>query len=200
MLRPAGDLGLDLHLAELARQELGHAIDVLLALALALLHEARDLLEATRVQRVERQVLELPLDPVHAQAVRERCVDLERLGRLRLLLLAREHAQRAHVVQAVGELDQQDPDVPGHRDDHLADVLRLLLLAGAELDALELRQAVHDARHLRAELSLDVLEGQVRVLDDVVQERRLQGGEVHPEVREGDFNEVRRRFHSAAAG
>jgi hypothetical protein len=45
-------------------------------------------------------------------------------------------------VQAVGELDQDDPDIRGHRDHHLAVVLRLRLVAGLERQAGQLGDAV----------------------------------------------------------
>ena len=93
-------------------------------------------------------------------------------------------AERAHVVQAVGELDQQDADVAGHRDDHLADVLGLLLLAAVELDRVELGEAVDDARDLGAELVLELLERDLRVLDRVVQQRGHERRRVQVQVRE----------------
>ena len=64
--------------------------------------------------------------------MRERRVDLERLLRLLHLLLLAEVLDRAQVVEAVGELDQDDADVLRHRDDHLAVVLGLGLLAALE--------------------------------------------------------------------
>jgi hypothetical protein len=124
------------------------------------------------VQGLEGEVLELPLDLEDPQAMRERRVDLERLGRLRLLLRPGEDPERSHVVQSVGQLDDQHPDVARHRHDHLADVLGLLLLARAVLDLVELRHPVHESGHLVAELSLDDLQAHVGVLDDVVEERR----------------------------
>ena len=78
---------------------------------------------------LEGEVLELPLERVDPEAVRERRVDLERLLRLLHLLLLAEVLDRAHVVEPVGELDQDDPHVLRHRDDHLPVVLRLRLLA-----------------------------------------------------------------------
>jgi hypothetical protein len=94
-----------------------------------------DLGVLARVQRLEGEVLELPLEGVDAEAVRERRVDLERLLRLLDLLLLAEVLDRAEVVEAVGELDEDDANVLGHRHDHLAVVLGLRLLAGLELDA-----------------------------------------------------------------
>ena len=42
-------------------------------------------------------------------------------------LLLGEELQRAHVVQPVGELDQDHPQVGDHRQEHLAERLGLLL-------------------------------------------------------------------------
>ena len=63
----------------------------------------------------------------------------------------RQVMQRAHVVQAVGELDQDDADVVDHRQQHLAEALRLPLLARCELQPGQLRHAFDDVRHLLAE-------------------------------------------------
>ena len=132
--------------------------DVALALVALLADEALDLLVLARVQRREGEVLELPLDRVDAEPVRQRRVDLERLLGLLDLLLLRHRVERAHVVQAVGELDQDDPDVRGHRDHHLAVVLGLRLVARLERDAGELGHAVDQARDLLAERLADLVE------------------------------------------
>ena len=110
------------------RRGLAH---VRLAVGAALGDHRLDLLVLARMQRLEREILELPLERVDAEPVRERRVDLERLlRRLHLLLLA-EVLDRAHVVQAVRELDQDHARVLGHRHDHLAVVLGLGLLAAS---------------------------------------------------------------------
>ena len=84
------------------------------------------------MERLEREVLELPLHLVDPEPVRERRVHLERLAGLLHLLLLAEVLDRAQVVEPVGELDQDDADVLGHRHDHLPVVLRLGLLAALE--------------------------------------------------------------------
>ena len=75
-------------------------------------------------------------------------------------------------MQPVGELDEDDPEVLRHRDHHLADVLRLLLLVGPQGYPAQLRDAVDQAGDLRAELPFDLVRGQVGVLHRVVEERR----------------------------
>ena len=123
------------------------------------------------MEDLEREVLELPLERVDPEPVRERCVDLEGLlGLLHLLLLA-EVLDRPHVVEAVGELDEDDPHVLGHRDDHLPVVLRLGLLAARELDPGQLGDALDELRDVGAELGAHLVELGVGVLDDVVEQR-----------------------------
>ena len=71
-----------------------------------------------------------------------------------LLLVRRQEAQRAHVVQPVGELDDQHPGVAGHRDDHLADGLGLGGVA--VLDLVQLGHAVDEVGDLGVEVARDV--------------------------------------------
>jgi hypothetical protein len=61
---------------------------VRLAVCAAVGDERLDLLVLAGMKRLEREILELPLESVDAEPVCERCVDLERfLRRLHLLLL-----------------------------------------------------------------------------------------------------------------
>ena len=70
---------------------------------------------------------------VHADPLGERGVDIHRLLAMRrrfssFLMMV----ERAHVVQPVGELDQQDADVVGHGEQELAEILGgALVLASA---------------------------------------------------------------------
>ncbi len=123
------------------------------------------------MQRLEREILELPLELVDAEAVRERRVHLERLLRLLDLLLLPEVLDRPHVVETVRELDEDHADVLGHRDDHLAVVLRLRLLAALEADPRQLGDAFDELRDLGAELAAHLVDVGRGVLDDVVEQR-----------------------------
>ncbi len=145
--------------------------DVGLALVALLGDELLDLLVLARVEALEGEVLELPLDRVDPEPVGERRVDLERLARLLELLLLRHRRERPHVVEAVGELDQDDPDVRGHRDHHLAVVLGLVLVAALEGDPGQLRDAVDEAGDRVAEELAHLVEARGGVLDRVVEER-----------------------------
>ena len=81
-----------------------------------------------RFEIPERQLLELVLDLAHAEPVGDRGVDVARfLGDPHAPLLG-QVAERPHVVDAVGQLDENDANVVDHREEHLAEVLRLAFL------------------------------------------------------------------------
>ena len=183
MLGAAGDLGLDPELLQLLGEELARVVDVDLALVALLGDELLDLLVLARVQGREGEVLELPFDRVDPEPVGERRVDLQRLARLRHLLLLRQGAERAHVVEAVGQLDQDHPDVGGHRHHHLAVVLGLALVAALEGDPGQLGDAVDELGDLLAELGADLVEAGAGVLDRVVEQRGAEGLGVEPHAR-----------------
>src|SRR6185295_12088202 len=172
VLRAEGDVGGDANLVELFLQTLARRLDELLAVGTALVHHRLDLGVLARMERLEREVLELPLDRVNTETMCERRVDLERLPRLLQLLLLAQVLDRPHVVEAVGELDEDDVGVLRHRDDHLALVLRLGLLAALELDPCQLRDALHEDGDVVSELRTDLLDRRRSVLDDVMDERR----------------------------
>ncbi len=115
-----------------------------------------------------------------SEPVREWRVDLQGLAGLGDPLVLGERPQGAHVVEAVGELDQDHPHVGGDRDHHLAVVLRLALVAALEGDPGQLRHPVDELGDLLAELGVDLLQARAGVLDRVVKQRRAQGFGVEP--------------------
>ncbi len=162
-------------------RELSHRVAPVAARALERLLEHP---ETRRVQVAKAQVLELVVDGIEAEAVGDRRVDVERLARDPLLLLRVHGFQRAHVVQAVGQLDEDDAHVAGHREEHLPEVLRLRVLEGRELDALDLRHTVDQVRHGLAEALGDLGLRGVRVLHHVVKQRRHERLRVEVPLRE----------------
>ena len=110
-------------------------------------HHLLDLGVALGVQGGEGQVFQLPAHLLDAEAMGQRGVDVEGLLGGAALLPLRHHSQRAHVVQPVGQLDQQHAPVVGHGHEHLADGGGLLGLLGVELEAVELGHPVHDFGH-----------------------------------------------------
>ncbi len=132
----------------------------------------------------EGEVFELAAQFTHAETMRERSVDVEGLAGDAALLLGVQVLERAHVVQAVGELDDDDAQVGDHGEQHLADVLGLVVFAVGELDLVELGDAFDDVGDLFAEASGDLGGGDVGVFDGVVQQAGGDGGGVHLELGE----------------
>ena len=145
-----------------------------------------------RLEVAERQLLELVLDAAHAEAVGDRRVDVERLLRDAHALVVGHVLQRAHVVEAIGELDEDDADVVDHREQHLAEVLRLPLLGRRERDRADLGHALDDVRDVLAELLADLLGRRQGVFDDVVQQAGGDADRVELHVREdvGDLERM----------
>ena len=197
VLRAAGDGRLDAGGAQVGLDLVGHYGQVLVTLGRSLGDQPYDLVVHLGVEDREGEVLQFPLDGVHAQAVGERRVDLQRLARLLLLLLALEVTHGAHVVQPVGELDDQDARVLGHGDDHLAHGLGLRGLA--ELDLVELGDAVDEEGDLVAEVAAQVLQAVLGVLDGVVQQAGHQRGRVHAQLGEDRGHRERVRDVRVAA-
>ena len=180
MLRAPGDLGPDLRALEVTAQVLDHTGQVVVAAGRAVADQAHDLVVDLGVERGEGEVLELPLQGVHSQPVGQWGIDLEglpgrALGRGRL-----DVGDRAHVVQPVGELDDQDADVAGHRDDHLAHGLGLRGLAVGH--PVELGHAVDEVGDLVTEVRTQRHQRVRRVLDGVVQQGRTQRRRGHAQL------------------
>ena len=129
------------------------------------------LLVALAVEVVERAVLQLPLYLLHAEPVRDGGVYLHRFSGLYELLFSALVVHGAHVVQAVGNFDEDDTDVLRHGDEHLAQVLGLLLLVARILHARQLGDALDYVRHGGTELALHIVIGSGRILYHVVQQR-----------------------------
>ncbi len=182
VLRPPADLGVDRDLCELLAQDADGLVDEALARSSPVRQRLDQLAVLLGLEVLEGEVLELPLDLPHAQPMRQRRVDLHRLARDALLLLRRQVLERLHVVEPVGELDDHDPHVLGHGHEHLPDVLGLLLLHRPGAPELgQLRHAVHEAGDVPAEALLDLGDGVVGVLGNVVEQRRGQRLGVHLE-------------------
>ena len=153
-------------------QLLDRPLDVALAALAPGVELLGELAERLGLEGLEREVLELPLDLPDPEPLGQRRVDLHRLAGDALLLLDRQRAQRAHVVQPVGELDEDDADVLRHRQEHLPDVLGLLLLVAVGAELRQLGDAVDEVGDLGPEALLDVGEAVLGVLGDVVEQRR----------------------------
>ena len=148
----------------------------------------------------EGNVLQFLAEPMDADAPRQRRVNVHRLAGDALALFGiGDVVQRAHVVQPVGELDKQDAHVVSHGHDQLSEILRLFAGAGLQFDLRELGDAVDQTRDFVAEQLLDVVDGGVGVLDNIVQKRRRHGGRVGAQRRQ-DRGDRKRMIEIGIAG
>ena len=182
VLRAALQLGLDAGLGQGRPELVDRGLDEALAALAPGVEELGQLAEAVGLEGLEGQVLELPLHLPDPEPLGQGGVDLHRLAGDALLLVGRQGRQRAHVVEPVGELDEDDPDVLGHGQEHLPDVLGLLLLVGMGAELGQLGHAVDQVGDLRSEALLDVGQVELGVLGDVVEQGRLDGDRVDAQV------------------
>ena len=133
---------------------------------------------------LEAEVLELNAHGVHAQAVGNGGVDLEGFLGDAPAFFAGQHFQGAHVVQAVGQLDQDHADIAGHGHGHLLEVFGLRLGLGLEVHLGQLADPIDQFGHGLAKLLAEGFLGDAGVFDHIVQHGRHQALMVHVHVGE----------------
>ena len=112
---------------------------------------------AVGVQGPEAKILELLLHVVEPEADGDGSVDLEGLARDPPPPFDGQGIDGAHVVETVGELDEHDPHVVRHREQHLAVVLGLHDVARGGLDLGQLGHPVHQLGNFLSEVARDAL-------------------------------------------
>jgi len=184
VLGPPGDLGLHVPCLHLLLHQLYGILDEPLAVLLQLGHLLRDGREVLWVQVAKAEVLQLGLHPLDPEPAGDGSVDLSRLPGDALLLLLWHVAQGPHVVEPIRQLDEDDPDVPRHGQDHLAEVLGLSLLPRGEAQGVQLGHPLHEEEDVLAKPLPDLIRADVGVLDAVVEQRCTDGRHVQPELRQ----------------
>ncbi len=146
-----------------------------------------------RIERMEREILEFLAHLLHAHAAGEGRIDVQRLLGDAAARGVRHEFQRAHVVQPIGELDQQHADVVGNRQQQLAQVLGLLGLARDQLQPFQLGEPFDQRADLVAEDLVDLGARRLGILDGVVEQGRHDGGvvELEPGQNRRDLERMR---------
>ncbi len=182
MLGPAFDFCRDAHLANLDLHLDHDFLEILLALRPLLGDGADQFVVGVAVDVAQAQVLQLPLDLVDAEPVRQRGIDVQRLTGFIRLLFRRHMPHCAHVVQPVSQLDQNHADIPGHGQEHFAEILRLDLLFRRIGDPAQLGDAVDQFSHVVPEGLTNFVDGLAGVFDRVMEQRGNQRILVHLKV------------------
>ena len=145
------------------------------------------------LELAEGKLLELVHEAVHADALGQRRINVHGFARdAAAFVLGLDEVQRPHVVEAVGELDQQHADVVRHGEQELAEVLGLALAVGLRLDLRQFGDAIDKPGDIGAEQRVDLLVSGDGVLDGIVENRRGDGLVVELQFGEdaGDFDRV----------
>ena len=144
-------------------------VDHALPAHLPLLHLPVQFLVGFRLQVLKADVLHLELEGVDTESGRQRRIDVQGFLALFPYLLRGLIVDGPQVVQPVRQLDDEHADVFRHGQEHLADVLRLLFLLGLVIDVRQFGDAVHQIGDLFAEVHLQLTQGIVRILHDIVE-------------------------------
>ena len=164
------DLILEAHLLEGSLDRLGKLVERLMTQDAGLFQLTFDNGIFLRVLELETQVLQFRLDLIESQTVGQRGIQVERLARNLVLLVGRLGVQRAHVVQTVGYLNQDHTDILAHGEQQLLEVLCLSRGLFAKDASADLCQSVDDLCNLRTEHVLDILNGEVGILHNIVEQ------------------------------
>ena len=132
-----------------------------------------------RLKIAEAQVFQFPLDLPDTQTIRQRRENIQRFLRDHALLFGGHVTERAHVVQAIRQLNDDHAHVVAHRQRHLADVFQFLVevppaLVQFRLDrqVFQFGHAVYNIGNRRAKFTAQFLAGDVGIFDQVVHQRR----------------------------
>ena len=128
---------------------------------------------------LEREIFELRFDAIQTQSVGKGRKDVERFAHNLILSRRRHRIEGAHVVEAVGNLHQDDANVVAHREEYLLERLCLHRSAVAEDATAHFGHPFDDVRHLFAEEIGDIFTCIVGILHHIVQQSRANGGGSH---------------------
>ena len=139
----------------------------------------QDELVSVRHQAAEGEVFEFIAHALHAHAAGERGIDVERiLGDAEALVL-RHELKGAHIVQAIGELDQEHARVVSDGEQELPEILRLLGVFRDEVEPAELGQAIDQPPNFVPERLVYLFAGNRRIFNRIMQHRRRDRGVIN---------------------
>src|SRR5450830_1199338 len=182
VLLPAADLAFNLVDRQAMAQRLFDLVDDFLAVATGALDRLVDARRTHGVHGLEAEVFEFDTDGMHAQPVGDGRVDFQGFLGDAPAFFTRQHFQRAHVVQPVGQLDQNDPNVAGHGHGHLLEVFCLGFGLGLEVHLGQFADPVDQLGHGFAKLRAERFLGDAGVFNHVMQHRSHQALMVHVHV------------------
>ncbi len=164
----------------------------------------REIGKSLGVLVLETELFQFCFDGKQSQPVCQRGVYIQGFpGNFKLL--RRSHGREcAHVVQSVGNLDQDYPDIIGHGEQQLPKILCLCRYVLAKHPARYLGQPVHNLRNLIPKQGTDIIDRVIGIFHHIVKQRRRNRGRSQPHLLRYDTGYCQRMhdvgFTGTAAG
>ena len=128
----------------------------------------------------EAEVLQFLLYLIQSEAVGQRCIDIECLSCYLVLLVGQLTAQCAHVMQAVGNLDEYHTDVVAHRQQEFLEGFCLSRSFVTEDTAGDLGQSVGNLCYLGTEDVFYILHRVIGILHHIMEQSGTDAGAAQP--------------------
>ena len=139
-----------------------------LTLTTFFLHHVRNLVEFHLIKVTEGHVFQFPFDTTNTQTVGQRSIDFHSFARNALLLILTKMLKGTHIVQTIGQFNQDDTDILRHGHKHLTVVFSQLLLVGLVLNLTKLSNTVHDISYIRTKIRFQIIKRFFGVFNDIV--------------------------------
>ena len=183
MLHPAINLCFDPRIFNVLGYFLYDLLDKLFPLRLSGIDLIHQIIKHFRLRILQSQVIQLCLDLGNTEPLRNGRIDVHGLPGLFFLLLRAHKLECSHVVEPVCQLDDNDPDILRHGQEHLTQIFRLhLQLIGGVGQLSQLSDAIHEKGHFLAELLPDLLVCHGRILHHIMEHTRHNGLFVHLQI------------------
>ena len=190
VLGSTGNVANQAGLPEFLVYDVAHILNVMGSLILLLRHFFHKHRILIGVKVFERAIFQFSSHPAYSQTIGQRSENIHGFAGDSALPLFGKGTQGLEVVGAVGEFDQNDPNISGHRKDHLAVVFRLAFLAAGKFHLADFRYAIHQLINFIAEQVLNFFGSGEGILDGIVQKPGGNRLLIHFQTRQvvGDFD------------
>ena len=147
---------------------------------------------AIRVEISEAQIFKRDFHVIDAKPISNRCIDFQCFTGDARLFFPRHRAKRFHVVHSVCQFDQDHANVLDHSQHHFAETLGLRLGPVGEMHLVQFADGINQRGYFRSELVFQLRNSNVRVFDNVVENRSddCLRVEMHVGQRLGNGNRV----------
>ena len=123
----------------------------------------------------ETEVFQFRLDLIQSQAIGKRGVNIKGFACNLILLVGQHGTECTHVVQAVGNLDQDHPDIIRHGEQEFLEVFCLCRSPVTKNTSGDFGQSVDNLCNLGPEDIFDIFYCIIGVLDNIVQQSGTNG-------------------------